>query len=75
MSLNISETFSFQHIFFDVLDQRYANPGLLFALASKICQSSVWLLLRVTLLTATILRWLLDFWKVCVSFFRYLFFV
>jgi len=29
------------------------------------CGSSVWNLLRITILTHKILKWLLDFWKIC----------
>jgi len=32
---------------------------------SNICRSPVWNLFHVTLLEPTILRWLLDFWKIC----------
>jgi hypothetical protein len=34
-------------------------------LMPKICGSSVWRLLHVTLLRPRILGWLLDFWKIC----------
>ena len=34
-------------------------------MAPKICGSSVWNLLLVTLLALRILRWLLEFWKIC----------
>jgi len=33
--------------------------------APNICGSLVWNLLHVTLLEPKILRWLLDFWKIC----------
>jgi hypothetical protein len=34
-------------------------------MASNICGSSAWNLLRVTLLPPRSLNWLLDFWKIC----------
>ena len=37
----------------------------LFTVASNACGSSVWNLLRVTLLAPRILRWFLDFWNIC----------
>ena len=37
------------------------------AAASNICECSVWILLHIILLTLIILKWLLDFWKICGS--------
>jgi hypothetical protein len=36
------------------------------AVATDICGSSVWNLVHVAILALRILRWLLDFWKICV---------
>jgi hypothetical protein len=48
---------------------KYWAPGLLDdyfrTVAPNICASSVWNLLHVTIQTTRILRWLLDFWKIC----------
>jgi len=41
------------------------NPGYQIAVAPNIWESSVWNLLHVTLLALRILRWLLDFGKIC----------
>jgi len=41
------------------------NPGYQIAEAPNIFESSVWNLLHVTLLALIILRWLLDFGKIC----------
>jgi hypothetical protein len=53
--------------------QRCTNPGNQIArattfpsVARNICGSSGWKLLQVTLLGPGILRWLLDFSKICV---------
>lgn len=47
----------------------FQAPGHLdnyiFTVAINICGSSVWNLLRVTLLAPRIIRWFLDFWKIC----------
>jgi hypothetical protein len=37
------------------------------AVTPNICVSSVWNLFHVTLLVPTILRWLPNFWKICLS--------
>jgi hypothetical protein len=44
--------------------QGRTNPGK--TTAPSICGSSMWNLLRITLLAPRILRWLLDFQKICV---------
>jgi hypothetical protein len=52
--------------------QRHTNPGREIAVAAKfcsvalnICVSSVLTVLHVTLLAPRILKWILDFWKIC----------
>jgi hypothetical protein len=53
--------------------QGCTNPGhqvteatKFFSVDLNVCWFSVWNLLHVTLLATRILRWLLDFWKICV---------
>jgi hypothetical protein len=42
------------------------RPGAkFFTEAPNICRSSVWNLLRATLLASKILGWFLGFWKIC----------
>ena len=41
--------------------------------ASNVCGRSVWYLLHVTLLALRILRWLLDFWRICAPLLKYTF--
>ena len=55
-----------------ILAQECTNPGRQVAawstictVAPKICGSSVWNLLLVTLLVRRILKWLLDYYKIC----------
>jgi len=49
----------------------YQSPGqvtrmnTLFMMEPNICGFSVWNLLCVTILVPRILRWLVDFWKIC----------
>jgi hypothetical protein len=57
-----------------VLDLGRINPGRQVALATfffiaapNICGSSIWNLLRNTLLLPRVLRWPPDFWKICGS--------
>ena len=38
--------------------------------APSICGPSVWNLLHVTLLAPIILRWVLDFWKICAPLYE-----
>jgi hypothetical protein len=42
-----------------------ARPPELCTVALSICESSIWNLLHVTLLSHRSLRWLLDFWNIC----------
>jgi hypothetical protein len=42
-----------------------ARQPELCTVALSVCGSSIWNLLHVTLLAHRILRWLLDFWKIC----------
>ena len=42
---------------------RCGGGKFFFTVAPNVCKSSVWNLLRATLLAPNILRWLLDFWK------------
>jgi len=53
--------------------QRYTNPGHQIARATEFCSVAPnvlgpleWNLLHVTLLALRVLRWLLDFWNICV---------
>lgn len=53
--------------------QRYTNPDHQVARATEFCSvapnifgSLVWNLLHITLLALRVLRWLLDFWNICV---------
>jgi len=62
------------------LKQGCTNPGdqvtvvtKFCTVASNICGPSVWYLLHVTLLAPTILRWLLDFWRICATLLKYTF--
>jgi hypothetical protein len=57
--------------------QGCTNPGRPVAMATKffkvmpdICGFSVWALFRVIFLAPRILRWLLDFWKICAPLTR-----
>jgi hypothetical protein len=59
--------------------QGCTNPGRRVARATKfcmvatnICGSSVWNLLHFTLLASRILRWLLNFWKICALLYAWM---